>query len=494
MSAQHDVLAAYFDEPKHAIVNRQPLRPNPFPTHVFPAWLSEFVTTTASCLEVPEGMVGALALGALSYAAAGRFEVNVHGEWAEPPVLYLMISANPAERKSPTLKRVIAPLYAFILDESKRVAKGVSDIAAERELLEESIKILKNVIVKDKGTDAAALESKKKALASKRSELEAMTLPPGPPLLLDDVTPEAMARCLVRSSGVGAIISAEGSAFANQSKGQYSSGNSNLGLLCKAYDGEPYRVDRVGREPITLPRALMTVCVTVQPSVLRSIATDDIRGQGLFARFMFACPPSRVGQRPCLSKQIPGPIKQNYAYRLGSILTNPIPPAPRAVWFSKDAAEHLEAYRKFFEPRLAGDLQAMADFGGKHVGKVVRLAGLLHMADTAGELLPNDEDAIAKHTIERAIALGDYFLNEAINVYGDISAGKPAVELDQFATQLKAKYGAEPFAVRDVLTNRWARGSKAPVIADKLALLVDDGSILEMPPTPPRTTPTYRFA
>jgi Protein of unknown function (DUF3987) len=347
--------------------------------------------------------------------------------------------------------------------------------------------------VKDKGDDEAALVSKKQAVASKRAEFEALRLPAGPPQLLDDATPEAVARALTRSGGVGAIISAEGSAFANQARGQYSSGKSNLGLFCKAYDAEPYRVDRVQREAIVIERALMTICVAVQPSVLRELCTEDIRGQGLFARFLFAKPPSNVGRRKGAGPRVPEAIKKQFEFHVGSMLSEPMPPEPRELWFSAAARVRLEQYAATLEPRLAGDLQDMQDYGGKHAGRVIRMSGLLHLADNAGSMLPQDELQVSAATVERAIAIADYFLAEAIDVYGDASAGKPAAELDQFATQIKAKFATQSFDARELAQQRFMRGTPTTTIRSRLDQLVEDGTLQVLPPTPPRTTAAYRF-
>src|SRR5690606_9880082 len=93
------------------------------------------------------------------------------------------------------------------------------------------------------------------------------------------------------------IISAEGGVFASIS-GRYQQGTPQLDLILKAYDGDPYRVDRVGRDPITIARPAVVLGLTVQPHVLAETThTPALRERGLMGRFTYCVPADTVGTR-----------------------------------------------------------------------------------------------------------------------------------------------------------------------------------------------------
>jgi hypothetical protein len=63
----------------------------------------------------------------------------------------------------------------------------------------------------------------------------------------------------------------------------------------------------------------------------------------------------------------------------------------------------------------------MTDWGGKIVGAVVRIAGLLHMTDLAGA---GDawKSPISEATVERAIVIGLYLIPHAKAAFAEMGA------------------------------------------------------------------------
>jgi len=106
-------------------------------------------------------------------------------------------------------------------------------------------------------------------LESVAEDLEQIGEPVLPRLLADDVTPETLGGLLVKY-GPLAVVTAEGPIISNVLGRYDSAGAPNLDLICKAYEGERTQVDRRNREEL-LERPLLTVVLTVQPSVLRKL-------------------------------------------------------------------------------------------------------------------------------------------------------------------------------------------------------------------------------
>jgi len=159
----------------------------------------------------------------------------------------------------------------------------------------------------------------------------------------------------------------------------------NCELFCKAHSGDAYDLDRIGRPSLHLAAPLLTIGLTVQPSVIAGLAaTPAFRTVGLLARFLYALPVSRVGARKADPPSVTDAVRAEYGRAVrtlaqlpevldeyGELVTQPIAisEAARRTWI---------AFKAELEPRLGpgGDLHAMADWGNKLPGLVARLARL----------------------------------------------------------------------------------------------------------------------
>lgn len=130
--------------------------------------------------------------------------------------------------------------------------------------------------------------------------------PPEPCLLAADVTQEGLAARLAEQGGRLAVFDTEGSVF-SIALGRYTSGASNFEVLLRGWSADSLRVDRKGSSPIRVERPVLTVCVTLQPEVLRRLGEKrETVTQGLMSRFLFAIPDSRVGSRLFVHRPEPG--------------------------------------------------------------------------------------------------------------------------------------------------------------------------------------------
>lgn len=83
-----------------------------------------------------------------------------------------------------------------------------------------------------------------------------------------------------------AIISSEGGIFDILS-GIYTK-NVNIDVILKGYSGDALRVDRIGRNSITVMNPTLTLMLMVQPSVLSGLMPNNtFCGRGLTARFLY---------------------------------------------------------------------------------------------------------------------------------------------------------------------------------------------------------------
>ncbi len=93
------------------------------------------------------------------------------------------------------------------------------------------------------------------------------------------------------------VLSDEGGIFDILS-GLYSDGKANIDLFLQAHAGSPVRVDRKSGPPVFMERPVLSMGLTVQPQVIKSICGNKtFRGRGLLGRFLYAIPKSNIGSR-----------------------------------------------------------------------------------------------------------------------------------------------------------------------------------------------------
>jgi hypothetical protein len=222
---------------------------------------------------------------------------------------------------------------------------------------------------------------------------------------------------MATNGGVGGIMDGEGEFFGILS-GRYSSQVPNLGLALKAYDGDYYEVGRIGRHQRDMERALLGLGLAVQPAVLMEAAKSKaMRERGLLARFLISVPPNILGTRAPEGAPYDHDAMRLWEAALEHVAALPVanPEADEfPVLILTPAARklHIE-FKAWMEPRLNPDDGELGDLPGwasKHNGRVLRIAGLLHLicgkglADEVDEKAMSSAIAIARWAIPHAVA------------------------------------------------------------------------------------------
>ena len=388
----------------------------PFPVEALPPVLRDYALAVAESLQAPVDMAAAGLLAVCALAAQGAWKIEVKPDWVEPLNLYALIIAPPSERKSPVLREIARPVYAFEADEQARREQPIREGQAKRSILEKRLAA---------AIDAAAKPAKGKSPAAQADGLcaeqdvynlqqELAGLQEVKPfrLLADDVTPEALTSLLATYGGKIGVFSAEGGLFKILA-GLYSGQSANIDSFKKAYSCEPIRVDRKGRPSETIQDPALTLLLMVQPKVLADIMGNaDFSGEGLLARFLYCLPVSRVGARAYRTKPIPADVRAAFDHALAPLLEMQAShTGPAQIIRLSDEADALsEAFALSLEPRLHGDLADIEGWAGKYHGQVARIAGVLHCfengPDAGAELLTGG-------TFQAAATIGAYFLAHA---------------------------------------------------------------------------------
>jgi hypothetical protein len=462
-----------------------------FPISALPADLAEYVSQEAEAKQVPIDLPGCLSLGAASAAGAHKAKVYINDDWIEPLNLFEAVALPSGERKSPEFRAFFKPLEDREQELAKEMAPEILKLRTELDILEARWRNAKAEAAKrpEQKGDPVKAESEARELAE---EVSKFVVPAVPRLLADDATPEAVAALLAEQNGRLAIASAEGGIF-DIIAGRYSDGAPNLDVYLKGYSGDTLRVDRRSRPPEFVPNPCLTVVLTVQPDVIRSLADNPtFRNRGFTARWLFVLPQSMVGFRSVNPCTVEPKVRERWDRIVRAILELPNPEADGTplIHLSPGAQEKFQAWRTEVETALrpGADLDDLADWGNKLCGNTARLAGLLHILEWALNCVdcvdsvyapsysswnyPWDRP-VALETMQSAIALGRYFREHAKAAFALMEADPELAAAKQVWAAIE-RHQLTQFSLRDLwqrVRRRFSRVEHLQRVLEKLATL-----------------------
>jgi replicative DNA helicase len=465
----------------------------PFPVVALPSWVRAKVEAVAHETQTPPDLAGTVALACLAAAAGGAVRVAVRPEhgWVEPVNLYTVCAMPPASRKSPVFASMTGPIGAAerILAEqlapvitAARIDKRVADEYAERLAAE-----LAKATAQER--DSARFEAHTAAEAA-----AAITVPAEPVLFADDITPEAAASMLAEQRGRFAILSAESEVFAIIA-GRYSA-SPNLNVFLKGHAGDELRIDRRGRPRETVPRPALTLGICTQPAALAELAAiPGAAGRGLLGRFLFSVPDSNIGKRDTKPTAADPAAHADYARNLTALTlslreldetqsTSDGAEPVVTLRLTPQASQIVDGAAADFETAMddGGPLAQLRDWGGKAVGAMMRIAGLLHLAE---HLHDGYARPVEPGTLAAAHNLIEYYTAHTLAAFDamttDLVTDRARHLLDWLTNTSTVRFSA-----RDAFTNQ--SRSRFPKMADldpAIALLEQHGYVrrLHAPPS-----------
>lgn len=456
----------------------EPLASAPAPVDVaaLPAFLRDIVTATASSAQTPVEVPLVFALGVLSAATRGCWDVRVTSSWdAGPTALYGVTLADSGERKSGGARPLLAPLGAS----ERELVRTVNAENRARRVRREAAEARLRQAVKDDDQDGA---DKQAAIAHENRHR------PVPALVLSDTTTEALGVHLEEQGGATALFNTEATAFSTVA-GHYSDKGGNVGLLNHAYDAERFADKRIKRSGVTIPRPFLAWAAAVQTTVLTGYANGTTEGSGFLARFVLLLPTSMVGGRNMRTVAIPDAVQaawddavtelharawQHYA----AMADDPEDYGdPLTITLSADAADALLDYAQRLEDAKAGDW-SLRDLGGwieKHPARVARIAALFALAENPYALTVEARHLDAALSMAPALVAHAKATMRVLRNTGStglvrrvldvlVEMGKPVVSTRDVHYKVRGQSWAETAdAVRDVLQDLEMLGYVRPV-------------------------------
>lgn len=446
----------------------------PFPTQVLPPVFRHMVRAVAANKQVPEELPAFIGLAAVATLTARYLEIARGSGWVEPLNIYAIVSMESGTGKTPAEKDVMRAVWGI---EKRLRAEYAATLDVEIDALD-----VERGAVANKGPAAAnRIEDQIKALEESKKS---------PPDLIfgSDTSIEMISDMMSRTGGAGSIIDSEGEFFGILS-GRYSGGVPNIGIALKGYDGDRYKVRRIGRKQEDLERAVLTLGLCVQPVILEDAAKSKAMVErGLLARFLFAVPPSLLGTRD--DEGAPYDIDAMRAWReavedLHEFASKLEPDGqgdlPLLVLTARARAQHVR-FCGWIERRLHpddGDLGNMPGWAAKHKARALRLAGLLHLIG-GGRLV----DEVSEQTMLASIEICRWAVGHAVAVFqaGGILQEEESRCADVIAWLHKKR--PEKFTTREAIRGirkKWLTDGGVLALADVLNRLCEDGHLTSTP-------------
>lgn len=431
-----------------------------FPVDALPQTVRDYVLAVSESTQTPVDMSAAAALAILALCEQGKFRIRGKADWTEPLNLFVVIVAEPSERKSAVISFMTKPLNSFEAEYNKQNAAELEASKMKKRILERRQRALEDKVAKGKA-EYGELEQLAQQIAAYKEKAPLR-------LYVDDVTTEKLTSVLAEGGGKAAIVSAEGGIF-DMLSGIYSK-NVNIDVMLKGHSGDSIRVDRIGRNSESIMNPALTVLLTVQPNVLSGMMQNGtFRGRGLTARFLYCMPTSIVGQRKYRTAPIPAEVSRNYEVLIRNLLEDEQQADPEEITLSPDADRLLEDFSGEVECRLRTEYADIADWAGKLVGAVLRIAGVLCRASvTRCYFLEDPEPLIVNAEImQNAISIGRYFTEHSRAAFSLMGADT-LVKQSQYLLDAICKNGLVEFTRRDIM--RLCRSFKT---ADKVQTVLN---------------------
>jgi len=385
----------------------------PFPLHALPGTIGTYAAAVAAETQTPIDMAGIVILGTISAAVGGRYVVGGSRQgWIEPVHGMFLVVAEPGNRKSAVIRAVTKPIADYERDvqpdERVTFAQWESQIRVLEKALASAETAAGKSSAEDKVTDAEAI----RMAAVKTLEAHRATRPRITRIVYDDVTPEAAKSALAEQGGAIAVMSGE-SAFLSNTAGSRYSDTPNHDVILSGHAADSIRVDRKARPAETIERACLTICVMVQPDVIRELGrSPGFVQRGGAARLLPCLPADNLGRRQIDVACVPADLSKAWSDLVTRILQH-VPAmrngsyVPWTLNLDPEALAEFRTYRLWHESQMTrdGHFGDIRDWAGKECGAVLRIAGLLHIGThEAPEHVPINAD-----TLRRAITIATYF-------------------------------------------------------------------------------------
>jgi len=375
-----------------------------------------------------------MALSAVSAAIGSGLKLYANGFQVRGNI-YGLGSAPSGVGKSTCYRPIMEPLQDIEAQLVTAHDAIIPRLEAEKDLLEAEAAKLK----RSRG-DLSDNAQRLAEIKTRLTELEKECRPPQ--LIAENVTIEALAVLLEHNNEAMAMLSPDASEVITNWLGRYNkTDRTDEGVLLKAWTGEPCRINRLSRKPVSLREPCLALLLCCTPDEIRNLFANErfVLG-GLLPRFLVCESHSRPREwKDGESRGWDGSSWSGWKHLIRQLYRAfHLPEHGGSISASREAQavfnEAHNAYCRSFDVRPEGD-----SFEARRVEHAMRIALCLHAAQHS-DLCCGRE--LSKETAETAILLAAYFGQTASRIQ---SAAREQRDEEAFQRieETMAKHGVE---------------------------------------------------
>jgi hypothetical protein len=418
------------------------IMPMAYPINALHAAVRDAVWEVKNNLKAPDALITGSFLTAMSIACAD-IEVELPTGQIRPPTLYVMTIADSGERKTATDSLVCAPIYEHDAKQAKVHAESLATYGVDMRYWDAIDAAIQRKIVRAVHASEDAEQYRGELTAHSKQEPHK---PHRSRIIYQSVTERPFMAALQGDGKSLAILSDEGEVVLR------GGAMNKLGVLNKAWDGaKVMTLDRADDSvEVTNPR--VTVSFMVQEQVFNDFMEKRgrvARSSGHLARYLVGYPASTQGFR-MMSLQDPVWVHLPRFHGRVTELLDQATARRRAgntgrkvLQFSPEAKELWVQAQNNVESKIHpdGPLVSIRDFASKTLEITGRVAAIFHH-------FSGQEGAISMDTLQRAIAVVEWHLEEFKRLFGD-KGDMPQSQKDvrTLAMHLHARYWKHGFSM-----------------------------------------------
>jgi len=400
----------------------------PFPLDAFPKVMKDAIQEAVGFFQSPIPIASSIAMGAVSASAQGLYDVSIDGR-VFPISLYFFTVARSGERKSSTDKPFSEPFDAWELQKRQDFNDQLK--VYKKNLKEYEISLKSSYKAKD---DKLGVETQ--GLIKDEPEK-----PICQSILHDRVTTEKLLSNLA-SNPCAYLNSNEGGAVTGSYAFKSENFQSTITTLNQLWDGKQIKHDTKGGDLVLIPNPRVTILLQIQPSIFENFtgANDSLAfSTGLLNRFLISYPESKIGERPYKKLPTGLPNIEKFNKRIAEFLAKSAKYdernvlSPKVLPLTEQAFELWRHFHDDIECQLGekGQLSAIQGWGSKAPEQVARLATNFQVIGYP------DATSVDMDSVERAIQVIGYYLNEQLRLSGNSKIKDVSRVLDWLIKKLK---------------------------------------------------------
>ncbi|MFN0312456.1 DUF3987 domain-containing protein [Kurthia sp. ISK08] len=240
----------------------------------------------------------------------------------------------------------------------------------------------------------------------------------------------------------------EGAEVFQMMAGRYSD-KINIDIYLKSFSSDNVTIDRASGKSISMNNPTLTIGLYVQPSVIQELPSN-FSNRGLTQRFLFFLPKSFIGSRKIETREIPNDLEMAYKKNVRQLLELKLPSNNTSENNSKTGPAipiTLDDEAQLYLIQIQTEIERMLrnqdvnpDFKGwlgKLCGQILRITGLIHIAENASSDINDIKKTISKDTLIKADSLRNYFIEHAEQAFGIIGENENLDDVKYLLNKLK---------------------------------------------------------